>query len=304
MRDELVFHPPTRLGYIFHVVVMAVLMAAAGLGIWGAAQANVGPTFLLFLLPALLAVSVVPVLAYQLYSLRNAAYLLERDGIRLRWGLRVEEIPMNAVTWVHSAAELSVRPSLPRLRWPGSLRGMGRLPGMGEVEFMAAHSRDLVLVATPERIYALSPADTGGFLAAFQRITEMGSLSPIPARSVYPTVLLQRVWAARPARLLLLSGTFFSLALLVWASLVVPGRTLLPLGFRADTSPGAPGPAVRLLLLPIINGVFFLADTLIGLFFFRRDDSRPLAYLLWGVGSLTALLFLLGIFFILRVSPG
>jgi hypothetical protein len=53
-----------------------------------------------------------------------------------------------------------------------------------------------------------------------------------------------------------------------------------------------------------LNGVFLLLDILGGMFFFRRaevydtETSRTLAYLLWGSGVLTGILFLLGMFFI------
>lgn len=304
MKNERVFHPLiTRQGLVFQTAAALFFLAVAALGIWLAAHASIGLTFLLFLTPALASVFPVLFLLYGLYTLWRATYILEREGIRLHWGLRVEEIPMTAVLWVHPADELTVPLFLPRFRWPGSLSGMGRLPGLGEVEFMASDSRRLVLVATPERIYAISPADPEAFLTAFQRFTEMGSLAPIPARSLYPAIVLRRVWASIPARALLVSGALLSLVLLVWVSLAVQGRVLLPLGFRSDTLPGLPGPAVRLLLLPTLNAGFYLVDLLVGLFFFRRENGRLLAYLVWGTGCLTAVMFLLAVYFILRVSP-
>ena len=38
-------------------------------------------------------------------------------------------------------------------------------------------------------------------------------------------------------------------------------------------------PAVRLLLLPIINSAFFVADLALGMFLYRRIELRPLSYL-------------------------
>jgi hypothetical protein len=124
----------------------------------------------------------------------------------------------------------------------------------------------------------------------------------LEARSIFPTILLRRVWNSRRARFLLLSGAALSLLLLAWVSLAIPAHSQLPLGFLPDASPGEPGPAVRLLLLPVISGLFFLSDTLLGLFFYRREDSHSLAYLLWGAGSVTPLLFLVAVFFILQAA--
>ena len=299
MNEAFIFRPEQRLGMIFQVVAILFLAAGAVLGLWGAALANIGPVFLLYLLPGLLAAGIVPLLAYCIYALRTGAYTLERDGIRLRWGLRVEEIPMDAVLWVHPSTELEMVLPLPWLRWPGAVLGVRRLSSQGEVEFLSESTQRLVLIGTTQRAYAISPADPAGFLHAFQRFTEMGSLTPLAARSVHPTLLLQQVWAARAARVLLIGSLSLSLLLLVWVSLAVPGREAVSLGFRPDGLPSDPGPSVRLLLLPVINSIFFLTDVFLGLFFFRHAESQPLAYLLWGVGALTPAIFLVAVFNIL-----
>lgn len=302
MRDEFVFHPERRLGLAFHTGAILSFVVIGITGLWQAAYASIGPIFLLYLLPALLAVIAVPVLAYHAYALQNGFYTLERDGIRLRWGLRFEDIPMTAVLWVHPASDLAAYPPLPRLRWPGAVLGTRQLPGAGQVEFLASNSSELVLVATPEHVFAISPTDPVAFLQTFQRFTEMGSLTPLEARSQYPTFLLNRVWAAKPARTLLLVGLAFSLILLVWVSFAIPSRSQIYLGFNPDGSPGDAVPAVRLLLLPVVNTFFVLADLLLGLFYFRREESQPLSYLLWGSGALTPILFLIAVFAILQAG--
>jgi hypothetical protein len=256
--------------------------------------------FMLYLLPALASVIIVPILAYRVYALQSAVYILQREGIRVRWGLRSEDIPMDDVLWVHPAAELSAPLPLPMLRWPGAVLGKRHLAGGGEVEFLAGNFRDMLYIATPGGGLVISPAAPDRFLETFQRFTEMGSLTPLPARSVYPAFLLARVWSAKLARGLLLTCVLLGLALLVWVSLSIQGRSQLHLGFRPDGSPGDLVPAVRLMLLPILNSFFFLVALFLGMLFFRRDDSRPLAYILWLGSALTNLLFLLAVFFILQ----
>jgi hypothetical protein len=300
MSEVYVFQPDRRWGVAFHLVAILVLGAAGVAGLWQAAGATIGPAFLLFLLPGLVAVILVPALAYRLYALQNSAYTLERDGIRLRWGLRVEEIPIGNILWVHPAAGLAAPLPLPRLRWPGAVLGRRRLSSDEDVEFMASTSRGLMLIATAGRGYAISPSDPQGFLLAFQRCTEMGSLVRLPARSIYPTFLLNRVWSSRLARGLLLGGAALNLVLLVWVSLTIPTRSEVTLGFRVDGQPGYAVPAVRLLLLPVLNSFFFLVDVFLGFFFYRREDSQPFSYLLWSSGALLSILFLTAVFFILR----
>jgi hypothetical protein len=158
----------------------------------------------------------------------------------------------------------------------------------------------------------ISPADPAAFLQALQSYLEMGSLTPLPARSIYPSFFIARVWRAQPARYLLLAGILLNLALLTCVLLAIPSRTEVTLGF----GPGRePVPAVQLLLLPIISGFFFLLDAFLGLYLFRRAEGRAaqpqtssgsggypgliLPYLLWGSGVLIAILFLAALSFIL-----
>jgi hypothetical protein len=54
--------------------------------------------------------------------------------------------------------------------------------------------------------------------------------------------------------------------------------------------------------LPVLNIFFLLVDLLAGLFYYRRSESRLIAYLLWISGVVTSLLFLGGTYFILRSS--
>jgi hypothetical protein len=302
MQDEFAFRPDRRMGLIFHIAVILLFTLASLFGLWQASQASIGLMFMLYLLPVMAAVIIVPMLAYRVYALQTAVYTLEREGIRVRWGLRSEDIPMDDVLWVSLVAELSAPLPLPALRWPGAVLGKRHLAGGGEVEFLAGNFRDMLYIATPGGGIVVSPAAPERFMETFQRFTEMGSLSPLSSRSVYPAFLLARVWSARPARILLLTCVLLGLALLAWVSLSIQGRGEVHLGFQPDGSPGDLVPAVRLMLLPILNSFFFLVALLSGMLLFRREDTRPMAYVLWLGSALTNLLFLMAFFFILRSS--
>ncbi len=302
MQDTTSFEPDRRMGLIFHSISMILLALLALAGQWQAAQASIGPMFILNMLPVLAAAIIGPILAYRIYALRSAVYTLERDGIHLRWGLRSEDIPMNQVLWVHPAADLSAPLPLPRLHFPGAVVGKRSISGDGEIEFLASDVRNLLMIATVRGGFAISPADPDRFLQTYQRCTEMGSFAPLTPRSVYPAFLLKTVWSSGVARTLLLICLTLNLVLLAWVSFAMPGRGALHLGFHPDGSPGDLMPATRLLLLPFINAFFLLVGVLLGLFFFRRDESRPVSYLLWSANAFTSLLFLFAVFFILRAG--
>ncbi len=302
MSQEYVFHPDKRRGTIFQIGAVVLLGAAGGWGLWQASQAVASPAFLFTLLPALMACIIVPLLIYRIYALHTAHYTLEREGAHLRWGLRTEDIPMDTVLWVRSVDELKIDLALPWLRWPGSILGVRSISGIGEVEYLASRSRRLILIATTQRVFAISPVDEIRFLRSFQRCMEMGSLSPLSPRSVYPTFLLARVWSSRPARFLLLGSLAFSMVLLITVSVGIATHAEVALGFDANGDPRDRVPAVRLMLLPVLSGFFVLADFLLGLFFYRREQSQALSFLLWVSGALTPALFWVSVLFILNAA--
>jgi hypothetical protein len=297
--ERFTFAPNRRLGIIFHLGAMVILLVGAGYGLNLASQASIGPVFLIHILPALLAVFLVPLLAYRLYGLSSAVYILHRDGIRLQWGFRIEDIPMTSILWTHRVRELRTRLPLPIFFWPGSVLGVRNIPGTGTVEFLASTTFDLVLIATNGRLFAISPADNQEFLDQFRSLSELGSLTPLPARSIQPSLLVGRVWGSRPARYMILAGLLFSLILFAWVSVAIPAIQEVSLGFRADLTPRDPIPTVQLLLLPILNSLFYIVNLLLGLAFFRSNESHPMAFLLWTNGMVIPILFLLALFAIL-----
>jgi hypothetical protein len=302
VNESFIFYPPRRRGTIFHAGAIATLLLLAIFGLYRAAYSNVGPNFLLYLLPVILAIPAVPYLLYRWNALRNSVYTLERDRIHLQWGLRTEVIPTNNVLWVRPASDLLENLRLPWFRWPGSIIGERRFSKEFVVEFLASQSRDLILVGTYDRVFAISPEDPGEFLQAYQRMTELGSLIPPQPQSVRATFLLARVWQTRPAGLLILLGFVLSLGLLIWVSLLVPARPKISLGFTAGGFPRDPIDGVRLMLLPILNTIFFVINFFTGVFLFRRDEQRPLAYLLWGSTIFVTGLFLAAVYFIQKTG--
>ncbi|MEJ2600897.1 MAG: hypothetical protein P8Z00_21370 [Anaerolineales bacterium] len=80
------------------------------------------------------------------------------------------------------------------------------------------------------------------------------------------------------------------------------GRQQILMGFDLNGNPRDQVPAVRLMLLPVLGSMVYLVDLFLGLFFFRDERNRFLAYLLWIGGVLAPLLFLIGVFYMLSVS--
>jgi hypothetical protein len=265
-------------------------------------RAQVGPVFFLYLMLFLLGFCLVTILVYCTYALWRAAYTLEREAVHLKWGLRIEDIPMASIEWVRTEADLGYKPPLPRLRWPGAVLGVRLLPDGKHLEYFAADTRHLVFVACQNRVFAITPENPKKFLETFGQLMEMGTLTQQPTRSVYPALLIRRVWSDHLARYFILGGLALSLVLLASVSFIIPTTSIISLSFDVAGRPLEYVPSVQLMVLPVLNTSFFFGDFLIGLFLYRKYEYQQLAYLLWGSSVLTGILFLGALLFIIRTG--
>jgi hypothetical protein len=293
----LIFLPPRRTGLILNLAGAAVLAAAVGASLTTALALPIGSTFLLlFLLAALLCLPL-GLFIYRIYALLVASYTVDRDGLRLRWGLRAEDIPIPDVQWVRPASDLVLPLHLPTLAWPGALIGLVNIADIGPVEFMASERASLLLIATPSKVYAISPADPGGFSKAFRRTSELGSLAPLPSYSARPAAYITHVWSDRAARILFSAGLVLTLLMFVTVSLGLNVGANGVLGLNIGNLQPEAAPAVHKLLLPFLGTASFVLNALLGMLFYRRSENRALAYLLWAGGAVAPLIFMIGIFF-------
>jgi hypothetical protein len=296
------FFPPRRRGLLFNIGLVVGLGLLSAALFMLASRAPLGPLFLVYLLGAVTVAAPTPLLAYRAYSLYRSKYQIERDGIRLKWGFREEDIPISEIEWVEYAEDLIVPLIKPRLIWPGAVVGKTEQEGLGEVEFMAAEENEMVMIGTKQRVYVISPGDAGGFVRTYRKYYELGSLAPFPAYSNYPSFLFVDIWQDVITRVLLIVTLILSLALFVWVGLVIPSVSEVSLGFTVEGLPLPPVSPAQLFLLPSVNILLVTANYLLSLYFFRRSADHPMVYWLWSVNALTSLLFVLAVFFILNVS--
>lgn len=292
------FPPPKRFGFILHVTVIVVLAGISVYGVWNLTRAQVGPSFVTYLLMALLAFAPIPFFSYRAYALLRADYFIDRDSLAVLWGLRVEDIPLSDIEWMRPAADLTHPLRLPFIQLPGSVLGTRRHPDLGLVEFIASDSRHIILVATSKRVFAISPANPAALIRTFARSIELGSLTHAESVSQYPSFVITQAWENRAARFLWTSGLLLNMGLIVWVGILIPSLASIPLGFTAAGTPHEVVPAVRLILLPLISMIMFAMGLLAGLYFYRWDKQRPLAFIVWGSSSVCALLLLVAVLFI------
>lgn len=294
-----VFTPDRRMGLLIHTVFGLLLLVGGAAMFYLALQQQIGGFFILYLLASLLLLAPLPLVIYIWYALWTAGYSVGRDGLRFRWGLRSEDVPLDDVEWLRSASDFKGRLPLPFPRMPGAILGVRQSQELGTVEYMASSMDTMLLIATRRKVYAISPSDPSGFASAFQSASEMGSLIRMQPVTLLPAAFLQKVWTDRLARIFILTGLGFSVGLLIAVSLIVPTLASASLGFAPGGTPQPPGPAARLLLLPVLGFMVFLSDLLAGMFFYRGEDNRLVSYMVWAASPITSILLLISLFFVI-----
>jgi hypothetical protein len=292
------YPPSRRRGLVVHAAFIVVLALISVWAFLSLSRAAVGPAFVAYLLAAIVAFVPLPLFIYRAYSLSRADYRLGRDSLAIRWGLRVEDVPLSDIEWVRPVGDLTHPLALPFPSLPGAILGLRRHPDVGLVEFIASESKNLLLVGTSRRVFAISPTDAQGFVRTFARSVELGSLTPAEAHSLYPTFIVARAWDNVLARFLWLSALFLNLGLLVWVSILIPS---MPQVFLSVSSSGLSeaAPSTQLILLPLASTLLGVSGWLAGLSFYRWEKQRPLAFVVWISGALSSLAFLIAVLFII-----
>jgi hypothetical protein len=296
-----VFLPARKKGLLVMGCTALLLLIASGMAFYLSYAATTGLEVILWIIVGALLAMLILLLIYRGYALITASYDVRRESLKIKWGLRSEEIPTGDIEWVRPARDLAFSLPLPRIWWAGAILGVKEVEGLGPVEYLAADASGLLLVAAPDMVFAISPEDEAGFLRAFRHASELGSLSPTLPQSVQPSLLLGRIWQDRTSRWLILAGLGVVIILLVFVTAFIPTLESINFGFTpSGTATLEPTSPERLLLLPVLNALAWMADLLAGLYYFRHEEKRPMAYLLWGSSVLLGLILTIGVFMIVK----
>ena len=284
------FVPSRALGLFVGGGLLLALLAAVGLGVVQLASTEISLITIVWVWLPLVGLPLALIVAYRLYGLATASYRLDRDGFSLRWGFASEQVALQDLS-APGPADQSLPPlSLWRsLWWPGCYAFRSSVKGVGAVDYFATTGPEgwVLLSAGDGRHLVISPPDHETFQQAFVDATRLGSLEHIPTLSQRPDFLFTRLWEDRWARALILGGLLLPALLLVFLAVRAPGLpALVPFGFDSAGSPSLLAPPGRLLLLPFIAGLCWLADVLAGAWLYRNGEDRPLAYLLWATAVL------------------
>lgn len=293
MAETFTLLPRRTPGVILHAFLAVMILSGCGVLVWLALQQTGGGLLILYLLVSIVLLGLLPFVVYRGYALLHGVYSLKRDGLRVRWGLRAEDIPLSEVKWVRPASDLQTPIKLPAFSMEGAILGTVVHPDLGPIEFIASSFKNLVVVATINQILVLSPDLFDEFVQRFQRAIEMGTLTPMEPYSAVPAVFLRQVATDRFARILIPAGFGLTLVLLILVSLAIPGIPLISLGYDLSGSLLEPVASVRMLLLPVLSTIFFIFSAVAGVYFYRRSETQPISLLVWMGGVITPVLLII-----------
>lgn len=273
------FKPPRQRGFILHIGALLLNLAVVGFFILQALSQQEQGFFILYLALGVITFFPIPVIAYRLFALIRSRYTIDREGIGIQWGLREEVIPMGDIEWVRLADDLALDLPHPPISVQGAVLGIRSHRDLGQVEFIASDASHLLLIAARNRVYAISPKDYRGFLNVFSRSAEMGSIAPISVKSSSGSFLFTALLKDKVSRMLILSGIFLSVVLLIASSLLIPLRENIPLGFNPIDQSAEGSPSERLLLLPVLSLLMLVIDISLGAYLYRKEGFRLASYL-------------------------
>ena len=262
----------------------------------------IGPLTFILSLIVLGSVPLLALIGYQLYSLARSGYDIDRNAVTIQWGLIKQIVPVESIQRIMLGAEVEGGVKYFRgWRWPGLMQGQGELPEADLTVFYASTAlpQQLILV-TPSISYAISPADTAGFIESIKARYELGPTQAIEQTTVHPAFFDWPVWSDRVAHYLLITGATMCLLLFGLVSLRFPHLpTQIALHYNVLGLPDRTGPALQAFILPLIGLVALGANTLLGGAFYRREQVA--SYLLWGGTIVVQVLLWIGTVNLLRV---
>lgn len=283
--------PPRIIGFIIGFLFILILAAMIGWSIFQLSKGELSILLAVWVVLPLIGLPLLILVAYRLYGLLSARYIIDRDGLKVRWGLAYDDIPVDQLIRVDRALDMGLNelPS-PGFWWPGLVIGHKNIEGLGRVEYFTARGPSgIVVVQSGDRCLAISPPDVEGFLRAVTEALRMGALETHEATQIRPNFALARLWADRAALILVILGALLPIALFGYLLVAIGGITSeVAFGFDATGTVDTFAPPGRLLLLPMIGGASWLVNLSFGLWMYRTRTNRPLAYTLWAGAILIA----------------
>lgn len=250
---------------------------------------QIGLQFFLLLIALLLIAVPTVFLLYRLYSLLFSYYRLERDGLHIKWGLRTEVIPLNAIEWIRSPQEMTEDVPWSVLPMPGAYLGTVTVHDRLTYEFLASDTGKMLFLGTSRYIYAISPRHPAAFLNGFERILQMGALTNIEWMTSRPANWLLEAWQDKPGRYSSILSMVLLIALYIFVGMRFQVEKTISLTFSPSGKPLEEISSANMLVVPLAATIIWVVGSAAGLLLFQKKENRPLSELV--LCAVTAAIF-------------
>ncbi len=293
------FHPARTLGFFVLIPLFLVLLALDVGCFFLFMRQEPGLLFFLLLIASFLLIVPVVFLGYRIFSLIFSAYSLGREGLRIQWGLRTELIPLSEIEWIRTPKEMPYDIPWSFLPMPGAYSGSVRSENYPLIEFIASDTLTMLFVGTSRCIYAISPARPQEFMAAFDRVLQMGTLNKVEWQTIRPVDWVNESLKNRTARFSIRGSLLLIIILLLWVGFRYSSRTTIGLAYSANGVPQVILPVRNVLILPALAVFCWLANLATGVRLYKTEQNRQLAELFWAGSVVISFFFVLSAFLIL-----
>ncbi|MEX1020728.1 MAG: PH domain-containing protein [Litorilinea sp.] len=284
---------PCRTRWEGLLVVLWVVLIQGLVLVWMARR----PVDLIKFFLVVLLVASVPLLFYLLqraWAAFSLEYWIDRNALTMVWSGRREVVALPAIRRIiRGSAAPQIEPTWSQ--WPAPYIGQGEAGELQNIRMVATRPLDeCLLIETDDRVYAISPADNAGFLAALQERFRLG-----PVR-LFSAELAQTGRISSGATSLLLIGGGLVGAMILFGLLMIRYPDLpdaLAFQYNSDGVPLVVRQKTALFLLPVIGLLAWVFNGLWGLWMVYRRQITG-AYMLWGgaiVVQLCALMALISL---------
>ncbi|MBI2845935.1 MAG: hypothetical protein HYX86_05255 [Chloroflexi bacterium] len=275
--------PRLRNGVIVFLLLLALAATDGGV-IYGMLSRSPSTITFALGLGVALSIPLLAILAYRLYEIWSLRYLLGRDSLTILCGGRGYLVPLHQIQGILHGPEFAEEIDLNGRRngWGGWI-GQGKTKGGGQVLFLATRPMvEQVALKTEKQVYALSPANTTGFILALQARRNLGPVQNIEEKATIAEWLTLPIRRDRLALGLLGVGILANILLYGYVLSRLPALfPILPMHYNAWGVVDRIEPRGELLLLPTIGLIVLIFNSLLGTFLHRREPLA--AYLLLGM---------------------
>ena len=277
----------TALFTVALVLAVALLVRAIS---WPASW----PGFLAYLGAGVLAV-LAATFGFWAWACSSMRYLLDHQGLSIRWGPITHFLPMSSITAV-TPGKAEMKPRISGIGWWGYHIGSGEVEGVGPVVFFSTHrsAQELVYVRTAAVAYGLSPQDPERFAAEIKRFQSANdSAGPAEATIHREQFAAHPIWADRIAHYLAMTAIAVNGALWGYVLAVYPSlNNEITIEFPPIGDITTLRARSEILTIPATASVILVVNLLAGLIFEWKE--RAATYLVLSATLFFQLLFLIG----------